>query len=159
MKEYTIRYQSFDSDTLLPQEDQKLLQAAKDAALLAYAPYSRFRVGAAARLSDGSIHTGNNQENAAYPSGMCAERVLLYALGAQGLIPKIESIAVRAVPFDREYPVPVCPCGACRQVIQEYELLSAKTWEVFLQGSSGIVLKFIGAGKSLLPFSFDLTLK
>lgn len=102
-----MTYEELSWAELSPGEAE-LLKAAEAAAQKAYAPYSGFPVGAAARLIAGEIYTANNQENAAYPSGLCAERVLLFYLGAQGLVPQIQALAVCAP----KLPHPVMPCGA-----------------------------------------------
>ncbi|MCS6895812.1 MAG: cytidine deaminase [Bacteroidia bacterium] len=143
-----LEYEEFWLEEL-GEAERSLILSAKAAAETAYAPYSGFPVGAAARLRDGRILTGNNQENAAYPSGLCAERVLLFYLGGQSLIPEVEALAVCA-PRSTQ---PIMPCGACRQVIYEYEQRSRAPWQFFFAGNSNLVFRFIKA-ETLLPFPF-----
>ncbi len=145
-------YQSFSE---LPQVDQALINEAKKAALDAYAPYSHFHVGAAVELENGKIIRGNNQENAAYPSGLCAERVALFAAGAQHPGEKIKSIAITAYPESTDNAsVPVSPCGDCRQVMAEYEQRYGQKIRLIMESGEG---KFIVAPsvKQLLPFLFN----
>ena len=103
----------------LSKEDQDLLQQATAACKKAYAPYSRFYVGAAILLENGKIVTGNNQENAAYPSGLCAERVAIFKASADYPAAQIKTIAVTASSEEFDIDHPVSPCGACRQVLKE----------------------------------------
>lgn len=134
-------------------ESRYLAHKAKDAATHAYAPYSRFQVGAAVLLEDGTIVTGTNQENAAYPSGMCAERVALYAAISQhpeGVITKIAVVARRKGGKDL---FPATPCGSCRQVMLEYENHQGKPIAVIMQNQEHQWVKTPSA-ESLLPFSF-----
>lgn len=135
--------------TDLSSEMQEVVKAARHAAEKAYAPYSGFPVGAAVRLHDGRIFTGNNQENAAYPSGLCAERTLAFYLGSQHLIQEVELLAVYA-PLSEG---PVMPCGACRQVLHEYEHLCGRPWVCIFAGASPTLYRFIGI-QNLLPFAF-----
>lgn len=137
-------------------ESKYLAHKAKDAATHAYAPYSRFQVGAAVMLEDGTIVTGTNQENAAYPSGMCAERVALYAAVAQypeGVITKIAIVARRK---GAKELAPATSCGPCRQVMLEFEVRQGKPFEVIMQAEDHKWIKTPSAG-SLLPFSFTRT--
>ena len=143
-----MTYEELSWAELAPNEAE-LLKAAEAAAQKAYAPYSDFPVGAAARLAAGEIYTANNQENAAYPSGLCAERVLLFYLGAQGLVPQIQALAVYAPKLSH----PVMPCGACRQVLHEYQQMSQNPWTLIFAGNSERVYRFIGV-ELLLPFAF-----
>ncbi|MGZ4091056.1 MAG: cytidine deaminase, partial [Bacteroidia bacterium] len=112
----------YDSIEDLDNSDKELLERAKEATLSAYAPYSNFYVGAAVLLENGSIVTGTNQENAAYPSGLCAERVAVFS--ASSLYPntKIKAIAVSARTKNKKLIMPLSPCGACRQSMCEYEV-------------------------------------
>ena len=134
-------------------ESKYLAHKAKDAAAHAYAPYSKFLVGAAVLLENGTIVTGTNQENAAYPSGMCAERVALYSAAAQhpeSIITKIAIVAKRKGGRD---PVPATSCGPCRQVMLEFEIRQAKPIQVVMQKEDHKWVKTVSA-QSLLPFSF-----
>lgn len=147
-REWKVQYEE-----LLPEElayeERHLLEEAKAAAERAYAPYSRFPVGAAVRLIDGRIFTGNNQENAAFPSGLCAERTVLFYVGSQALITQVEAMAVFAPKSDG----PVMPCGACRQVIHEYQTHAQRAWVLIFAGASETVYRFVGV-ENLLPFAF-----
>jgi cytidine deaminase len=134
-------------------ESKYITHKARDAANHAYAPYSRFQVGAAVLLQDGTIVTGTNQENAAYPSGMCAERVALYSAIAQhpeAVITKISTVARRK---GSKELIPATPCGSCRQVMLEFELRQEKHFEVIMQSQQHQWVKAPSA-QSLLPFSF-----
>lgn len=134
-------------------ESKYLAHKAKDAANHAYAPYSKFQVGAAVLLEDGTVVTGTNQENAAFPSGMCAERVALYAAVAQYPESKITKIAVVARRKGGKELVPATSCGPCRQVMLEFEVRQEKPFEVIMQSQEHQWVKASSA-ESLLPFSF-----
>lgn len=134
--------------------DKNLMEAAIQAAKNAYAPYSRFSVGAALLMEDNSIITGNNQENAAYPSGMCAERVAIWKAGSSYPNKKVKKIAITAVSSNKKLNKPVGPCGACRQTLLEYEVNQKEAMEIFFMGEIGNVVK-ANSIASLLPFSFD----
>jgi cytidine deaminase len=151
---YSFQYEVFNSIDDLNKEDAWLLQHAKDVSKTAYAPYSHFQVGAAARLLNGEIVKGTNQENAAYPVGLCAERVLLSA--AATLFPQVP-IEVMAISYrsDRiKSDHPISPCGICRQTLQEYELRLHTPIRLILGGMSGKVF-IIEKASSLLPLSFS----
>jgi cytidine deaminase len=132
--------------------DQSLMKEAMLAAQKAYAPHSRFHVGAAIRTKSGKVKTGNNQENAAYPSGLCAERVVLYAHHA--LCPKevIDAIAIYAPINDKE--LAPSPCGACRQVMVEYEQLQEENYRVLLINATEEVWIF-NSVQDLIPLAFN----
>ena len=133
--------------------DQKLIEKAKEAATNAYAPYSNFFVGAALELENGEILVGNNQENAAYPSGLCAERVLLFNTGANYPKQEIRTLAVLAL--KNEKVVAATPCGACRQVMVEYEQKQDYPIRIIMyKGENEIIVS--ANAKSLLPFAFDV---
>lgn len=137
----------------LPEVDQALLRKAHEAALNAYAPYSKFRVGAAVLLSSGRVVQGSNQENMAYPSGLCAERTAFFAAGAQ--FPN-EQIEAAAVVTDRSMPsVDFSPCGGCRQVMIESELRNGKPIRFLMQPGSGEVLVSKNVSQ-FLPLTFRL---
>jgi len=144
----------YESAADLTNEDNNLLQQAIKAIDNAYAPYSHFKVGAAILLENDEIVTGNNQENAAYPSGMCAERVAIWnaASNHPGIVVKKIAIAVKS--RDKKIDKPVAPCGACRQSLLEYEIKQKKPIEVFFTGEIGNVIK-ANSLQDLLPFSFD----
>lgn len=132
---------------------QNLLLKAKDAAKNAYAPYSKFNVGCALLLENNEIILGNNQENIAYPSGLCAERTAIFYAGANYPTVPIKMMAVTAFADGYEVNQPVMPCGACLQSISEFELRFSKPIEIILQGNSGPI--YIAEGiKTFLPFQF-----
>ena len=151
----TIAYAEYDSVAELPEEDRRLMEAAMEATESAYAPYSRFHVGAAVRLADGTVVTGSNQENIAYPSGLCAERVALFSVSAQKPDQAVEMLAV--VGYTEGEYCEASPCGACRQVMAEYESRYANTITVLCYLSGGRIRRITGV-KSLLPFGFDAEL-
>lgn len=155
MKEFNISIPviRYDEDSQLCEADSYLLQKAREIAHTAYAPYSGFQVGAAVRLANGVIITGNNQENAAYPSGLCAERVALFYASSQYPDVAVEAIAVTARTKVRTISEPVSPCGACRQVLSEYETLHQTPIKIILAGETGPVVEFVKAS-DLLPMNF-----
>jgi cytidine deaminase len=137
----------------LPENYRELIHKAKLASQKAYAPYSGFLVGAAVLLENGETISGNNQENAAYPSGLCAERVALFYASSQYPDVKITAIAVTARSFNRTVTEPVPPCGACRQVIAEYENKFQQNVKIIMTGESGKI--YISESiANLLPLSF-----
>ncbi len=144
-------YPSFDA---LQAEDRELLAKAKKAVKSAYAPYSNFHVGAAILLQNGKIVTGNNQENAAYPSGLCAERVALFYANANYPNVGVKTIAVSVASAHQIINEPVSPCGACRQVIAEYENLFESPIRIIMSGETGKI--FVSESiENLLPFMFN----
>ena len=120
----------------------------------AYAPYSQFRVGAALLLDNGKIVLGSNQENAAYPSGLCAERVAIFHAGSVYPEAKILKIAITAASDTNQTKAPIPPCGSCRQSIAEYEIKQDTPIEIYFMGEIGEVYKSASL-KNLLPFMFD----
>ncbi len=142
-----LNYEIVSREGLSPLE-RALLAQAEAAAERAYAPYSGFPVGAAIRLNDGSIYTGNNQENLAYPSGLCAERVVLFQVGALKKAAEIEALAVYAPKVEVAFP-----CGACRQVMLEYEQMGETPWTLIFAGAAASVYRMKGVSL-LLPFHF-----
>lgn len=150
---YQLDYLSYTTIEELSEPDQKLLQTARDAANRAYAPYSKFSVGSAVLLENGEIISGNNQENAAYPSGICAERVAIFYASSQ--YPGVKVLKVAVTAFSKEHPVlsPVAPCGSCRQVLSEYEKLFHSDIEMLLQGQEGKIFRLKNVS-SLLPLAF-----
>jgi cytidine deaminase len=137
----------------LPEELAMLLKKAKEVALSAYSPYSHFKVGAAIMLNNGAVVTGNNQENAAYPSGLCAERTAAFYASSQYPQVPFTRIAITAVNPEKELSQPVSPCGNCRQALLEYEQKFNQNIEVILSGQIGEVF-VIKSIKDLLPCSF-----
>ena len=152
-KELRIGYDEYSSVEEMSGGDRELCRAAVEALSGAYAPYSHFHVGAAVRLSDGTIVKGANQENAAYPSGLCAERTAMFAAGAQYPGLDMVSIAIVARQDGRICSDPAAPCGACRQVMAQDQTRSGKPMSIILVGADRI-LKFEQVD-DLLPFIFD----
>ena len=151
-----IKYQSFDNIAELSPDDAALLDRAKAATADAYAPYSKFRVGAAARLANGKFVAGSNQENASYPVGNCAERVLLG--NAATLYPGV-SIDTLAISYEGDGVLsdhPISPCGMCRQALLEYEARTSHPIRLILGGKEGEVF-VIKSASNLLPFAFTPT--
>lgn len=147
-----ISYKEYAFDELSG-EDRQLVEAAVGAMQSAYSPYSNFKVGAAVRLSDGSIVIGSNQENAAYPSGLCAERTAMFAASAQHPELDIRSLAVAGGLNGQLEEVPASPCGACRQVMAQYQRKAGEPLSVLVVGAEK-VWKFDRVD-DLLPFIFD----
>ena len=144
----------YDSIEELPNQVQGLMQKAIDTKKNAYAPYSKFKVGASLLLDNGVIITGNNQENAAYPSGMCAERVAIWKAGSDFPGVKIKKLAISASSSIARVDKPIGPCGACRQTLSEYELKQKDKIEVFFMGEEGKIIK-TDSVLDLLPIAFD----
>lgn len=152
----TTEYTEFDDISELLIDDQNLMNMAIKARNTAYAPYSNFNVGAAILLDNDEIIIGSNQENAAYPSGMCAERVSIYFAGAKYPDNSILKMAISASSSLKAIDKPVGPCGACRQAIAEYEVKQNKPIEIYFTGQSGKIIK-VESLKHLLPLGFDKT--
>lgn len=152
-KEIKIAYMEYDSIEQLEPQDRELAQAAVEAISGSYAPYSKFNVGAAVRLEDGEIIKGANQENAAYPSGLCAERTALFYAGANRPDKAIIAIAIAAGQNGIICASPATPCGACRQVMAQYQQKSGRPMNVILIGAQKI-WKFEKID-DLLPLIFD----
>jgi cytidine deaminase len=144
-------YQSIEE---LPSEIQSLINDAVDIRKKAYAPYSQFRVGAALLLDNGKKVLGSNQENAAYPSGLCAERVAIFQAGALYPDAKIVKLAISAASDVNKTTSPIPPCGSCRQSISEYEFKQDTPIEIYFMGEAGAIYKSDSI-KNLLPLSFD----
>jgi cytidine deaminase len=156
MKQININtsFTVFQSSEELPADVQSLMEQAIAIRKKAYAPYSKFRVGAALLLDNGKVVLGSNQENAAYPSGLCAERVAIFQSGAIYPEAKIVKMAITAASDTNETKSPIPPCGACRQSISEYEFKQESPIEIYFMGESGEVYKSDSI-KNLLPLSFD----
>ena len=152
-KTLTIQYQEFGSVAEMTPEDQALVAAALDAQKGSYSPYSNFQVGAALRLAEGTVVQGANQENAAYPSGLCAERTAMFYANAHYKDVPFESLAIAGSDHGVLCESPASPCGACRQVMAEYQRKSGKPMSVILVGSQRI-RKFWKVD-DILPFIFD----
>ncbi|GAA3648374.1 cytidine deaminase [Flavivirga jejuensis] len=138
----------------LPKDVIALMQNAIEARKNAYAPYSNFNVGAALLLDNGEIITGNNQENASYPSGLCAERTAIYYAGSQYPKAKIIRMAISAGSKNNKTTKPIPPCGACRQAIAEYEVKQDTPIEIYFMGETGKIAKSNSLA-NLLPLVFD----
>ena len=153
MKNYNIsaKIQICSYNELHP-EEKNLIDCAKDACAQAYAPYSQFQVGAAVLLANGVIITGNNQENAAFPSGLCAERTALFYANSQYPEQAVKSLAVTAYTQGDFIDKPISPCGACRQVILETEMRFQNPVRIFLYGKTEIYI--IEGIENLLPLAF-----
>lgn len=156
MKEFTTssRILVYDSIFELPTKISALMQKAIAIRKKAYAPYSKFRVGASILLDNGLTIEGSNQENAAYPSGLCAERVAIFYAGAQYPDAKILKIAISATSDNFVSKTPIPPCGSCRQSISEYEQRQETPIEIYFMGEEGEVYKSDSIA-DLLPFSFS----
>ncbi len=156
MKEVIIEsklhvYESLDE---LPEDVVSLMQKAFKARDNAYAPYSKFHVGAALLLDNDEIVTGNNQENASYPSGLCAERTAIYYAVSQYPNAKVLKMVISAGSKNKLTTTPIPPCGACRQAIAEYEIKQKEPIEIYFMGETGKVVKSHSLS-NLLPLVFD----
>ncbi|MEN9684635.1 MAG: hypothetical protein RLZZ28_421 [Bacteroidota bacterium] len=153
VQKFSFEFEVYNSIDELTEADALLLSAAKKAAKTAYAPYSEFLVGAAAILSNGEIITGTNQENASYPVGLCAERVLLSAASSFYPNETVVSIAISYRTKDRTSVRPITPCGICRQTLMEYQTRYQNPIRLILGGMEGKV-HIIPRADMLLPFGF-----
>lgn len=156
MKEINVKttFTVFESIEELDLKTQQLMKKAIEVRKTAYAPYSNFSVGTALLLDNDEVILGSNQENAAYPSGLCAERVAIFYAGAQFPEAKVLKICITASPKDRDSDIPIPPCGACRQSIAEYEFKQNKSIEIYFMGAKGEVYKSESLN-NLLPLMFD----
>jgi cytidine deaminase len=152
-QDYQFEFEIYDSIDELSEDDKWLLDEAREVTQHAYAPYSRFQVGAVAKLSNGEIISGTNQENASFPAGLCAERVVLASISS--LFPKmaIESMAISYFNHNGESNHPITPCGICRQGLQEFKDKTKAPVRLILGGMHGKVYIIQDAGM-LLPLSF-----
>ncbi len=152
-KDYSFSVDVYDSAEMLPAEDALLLTKAQEATANAYAPYSEFQVGAVAKMINGELLSGTNQENASYPIGICAERVLLSA--ASSVFPgiAIDTIAISYNNLHGESDHPIAPCGVCRQSLHEYEERLNHPIRLILGGKKGKIYVVEQAGQ-LLPLAF-----
>ena len=149
----SFNYREYSSIEEMEPRDRELVEAAIDAQKGSYAPYSKFNVGAAVRLDDGTIVKGANQENSAYPSGLCAERTAMFAANAQNPGKAMTALAIVGG-FDHTVSeTPCTPCGACRQVMAEYQNLGGRPLEVIMFGAAQ-TWKFDRVD-DILPFIFD----
>ena len=155
MKDITliINYQEYDSPAEMSAEDQELVAAAHEARKGSYSPYSNFQVGAALRLVNGLIVKGANQENAAYPSGLCAERTAMFWASANYPDVAFDTLAISAADHGVLCELPASPCGSCRQVMAEYEKKYGRPLKVILVGAKRI--RKFSKVEDLLPIIFD----
>lgn len=149
----TINYQEYDSPEEMSPQDQALVAAAYDAKLGSYSPYSHFQVGAALLLEDGTVVKGANQENVAYPSGLCAERTAMFAAGARYPEVPFKTLVIVASDHGVTCEYPASPCGSCRQVMAEYQKKHKHPIQIILVGSKRI--RKFSRVEDLLPFIFD----
>ncbi|MGB0403539.1 MAG: cytidine deaminase [Salibacteraceae bacterium] len=147
-----IKFSSWN-DT--PEDIQHLLKSAKHISTTAYAPFSSFFVGAAILLENGIVVTGSNQENAAYPSGLCAERVALFSAHSQFPEQRVVKLVIYANSEKHEIKGAISPCGACRQVISEYEFLGKEKIEIYMASDEEVI--YAEGIESLLPMRFSLS--
>jgi cytidine deaminase len=152
-KDYSFSLEAFDTADELPGEDALLLSKAQEITGNAYAPYSEFHVGAVARMANGQLISGTNQENASYPIGICAERVLLSAISSIYPNVPINTIAISYNNLHGESDHPIAPCGICRQSLHEYEERMNHPIRLILGGKKGKVYVIEKAGQ-LLPLAF-----
>ncbi len=150
---YEFEYEVFNDSSEMSPDDAWLLNEARSITNQAYAPYSRFYVGAVAKMTNGKIITGTNQENASYPVGICAERVLLGVAATLHPNVAIDSIAISYSSEEVKSDHPISPCGMCRQSLLEYETRIKKPIRLILSGQKGKVYVIRSAGL-LLPFGF-----
>ena len=150
---FTIDYETYADFSALSEADQFLCMKAKEALASAYAPYSKFRVGTAVLLADEQVVLGSNQENVAYPSGLCAERVALFTIGSNYPNAQIKAMAITAQTANFKIENPVTSCGACLQVMAEFEQKQQQPIDVLFYCIDGKIIKVKGV-KSLLPFVF-----
>ena len=152
-KEIKIAYTEYTSLDELDPKDRILVESAIEATTSAYAPYSNFKVGAAVRFEDGQIIKGTNQENAAYPSGLCAERTALFYASSCRPDKAMAAIAIAAGQNGKICDMPATPCGACRQVMAQYQTKSGRPMKVILVGEK-LIWSFDKVD-DLLPLIFD----
>ena len=153
-QKFEFEFDYFEQMDSLSEADNTLLNAARNATKTAFAPYSNFKVGAAALLSNGQIIIGSNQESASYPVGICAERTLLNSIGSQF---SSETILAMAISYDTDKAAcnePISPCGMCRQSLLDFENRYQSPIKIILAGKTGPIM-VVGAAKNLLPFGFD----
>ena len=156
MKKITVEstLEVYDSLQELSKDIQNLMDRAIESRKKAYSPYSNFQVGVALILDNNKVITGNNQENASYPSGLCAERTAIYYAGSQFPNNQILKMAITASSKHKDTDKPIPPCGACRQAILEYEIKQERPIEIYFMGKVGKVAKSDSIA-NLIPFIFD----
>jgi cytidine deaminase len=145
-----LKYSSFDE---LPDPDKALLLQARESVKTSYAPYSKFHVGCALRLNNGIVIQGSNQENIAYPSGLCAERVAIFSAGANYPDQPVQSMAITVKADDYVVDEPIMSCGACLQSMSEFEIKFKQPMRIILQGETGDI--YVAEGlRTFMPFMF-----
>ncbi|WP_291725044.1 cytidine deaminase [Bernardetia sp.] len=149
-----IQITVYENESELSKEDVSLLNEAREATKRAYAPYSEFSVGAAIKLQNGEVVLGSNQENAAYPSGLCAERTAIFSASNQFPNEIIETIAIAAKPQKATNFIAISPCGSCRQVMSEYENKQEKPIRMIMEGENKSIY-VIHSIADLLPLKFS----
>lgn len=149
-KKFCFEYRHYDSFDRMPEEERLLTEEAQKALAHAYAPYSKFRVGAAARLRSGKILWGSNQESEVFPAGICAERSLLFHASACHADDPIEILAIASMPSQRE----CYPCGQCRQVLLDVERRQGAPIRIIMSGGGSATV--VDSAERLLPFTFQL---
>ena len=150
---FDVFLEEYDSASQLPSSSLNLLNRARESCDRAYAPYSNFLVGAAVLLENGEVFAGSNQENVAFPSGLCAERVALFAAATTFPNTAILKVSVSAKKRNASDYLEVSPCGGCRQAISEYQTLQDTPIEIIMEGPSGKVR--MASVDMLLPFKFS----
>lgn len=153
-KEINISFEVIENYTALDEVEKKLFDSAMKIRQKAYAPYSEFLVGCSILLENGEMYSGSNQENAAYPSGLCAERSTIFWIGSNFPEQKIKKLFVIGAPKEALTSTPIPPCGSCRQSILEYEAKQNENIEIYFSSLSGEIYKTKSI-RDLLPFSFD----
>lgn len=151
--EITSNFTIYESESELSQEEQQLLKLSREAATRANAGYSHFQVGAALMLENGAIVTGNNQENSVY-QGLCAERTTAFSAASQYPTVPFKTLVVTAINPSEKLTRPVPPCGACRQVLFEYESKYGKNVQILMAGEEGEIWK-VNSAAELLPLTFS----
>ena len=155
-KSLNIDYQIFSDISQLDETDRRLLEMARSALDKAYAPYSGFQVAAALMLDNGIQIVGTNQENASYGLCLCAEQNILATAGSEHFHSAVKVMAITARSLNKPVDHPISPCGACRQVMVEYEQMADLPFVVLSQGAEGNIMRMEGVRNNLLPFSFDI---
>jgi cytidine deaminase len=154
LQQQSFQYEVYDDAAELAPADAALLQKARETTQYAYAPYSHFRVGAAALLANGEVVTGTNQENASYPVGICAERTTLSAVSSLFPGMAIQTLAISYFNELGQSSHPITPCGICRQSLTEHEQRTDTPIRLIMAGQSGKVF-IVEKASQLLPFSFS----
>ncbi len=155
-KKLSFEITIYDDLNELTPADKVLMTQAVAARKNAYAPYSKFSVGAAVSMANGEVVIGSNQENASYPSGLCAERVAIFHAGATFPGVAVKTVAITATSDTYQVTVPAAPCGNCRQAMFEYEFKQKEPIRLLLMGETGTIIE-CGAVADILPLGFNST--